>query len=178
MAYLAARHIGIMPEVIQQAVYTFSGVPGRLNKYKLGRDIVAYIDYAHTPSSMQAVLSTLRTQTNHLIVVFGAGGERDLLKRPVMGSIAAEHADGVVLTTDNPRSEEPEKIIQDILAGIPEQALNKVHCEYDRAVAIKYAYSLAQEGSIIALLGKGPDEYQLIQGNKYHFSEREVLKSL
>ncbi len=178
MAYLVARSLHILPEVIQQAVYSFTGVPGRLNKYPLEHDIVAYIDYAHTPSSMKAVLSTLRTETEQLIVVFGAGGERDPIKRPFMGGLAVEHADNVILTTDNPRSEEPEKIMQDILAGIQEALMHKVHIEYDRALAIKHAYSLAQPGAIIALLGKGPDEYQLVQGNKYYFSEREILKSL
>jgi UDP-N-acetylmuramoyl-L-alanyl-D-glutamate--2,6-diaminopimelate ligase len=84
----------------------------------------------------------------------------------------------VILTSDNPRSEEPEKIMQDILSGVPESMMHKVHIEYDRAQAIKHAYSVAREGAIIALLGKGPDEYQLVQGNKYYFSEREILKSL
>jgi len=167
-----------LPEIIQQALYSFTGVPGRLNKYPLERDIVAYIDYAHTPSSMKAVLSTLRTETEQLIVVFGAGGERDPIKRPFMGGLAVEYADNVILTTDNPRSEEPEKIMQDILAGIPEYLIHKTHIEYDRAAAIRYAYSIAQPGAIIALLGKGPDEYQLVQGTKHYFSEREILKSL
>jgi UDP-N-acetylmuramyl-tripeptide synthetase/amino acid carrier protein len=178
MAYLVARSLNILPEVIQQAVSTFTGVPGRLNKYALDRDIVAYIDYAHTPSSMKAVLSTLRSETEQLIVVFGAGGERDPVKRPFMGGLAVEYADIVILTTDNPRSEEPEKIMQDILSGIPENMMHKVTIEYDRAAAIRYAYSVAQPGAIIALLGKGPDEYQLVQGTKHYFSEREILKSL
>ncbi len=178
MAYLLARSLGVDPEIIQQAVYNFAGVPGRLNKYELAGDVIAYIDYAHTPSSMKAVLSTLRSETQHLIVVFGAGGDRDVIKRPIMGSLAVEYADAVILTTDNPRGEDPEKIMQDILAGIPEQSMDKVSLEYDRALAIKYAYSLSKEGSIIALLGKGPDEYQLVQENKYHFSEREILESL
>jgi UDP-N-acetylmuramyl-tripeptide synthetase len=178
MAYLVGRQLGIVPSVIQQAIYSFAGVPGRLNKYELERDIVAYIDYAHTPSSMQAVLSTLRGETQQLVVVFGAGGERDAIKRPIMGGFAVECADAVILTSDNPRSEEPEKIMQDILSGVPESMMHKVHIEYDRAQAIKHAYSVAREGAIIALLGKGPDEYQLVQGNKYYFSEREILKSL
>lgn len=178
MAYLVSRSLNILPEVIQQAVYSFTGVPGRLNKYPLENDIVAYIDYAHTPSSMKAVLSTLRTETEQLIVVFGAGGERDPVKRPFMGGLAVEYADNVIVTTDNPRSEEPEKIMQDILSGISETLMAKVHIEYDRTAAIRYAYSVAQPGAIIALLGKGPDEYQLIQGKKYYFSERDILKSL
>lgn len=178
MAYLVARSLGIMPEVIQSAVSTFTGVPGRLNKYELDRGIVAYIDYAHTPSSMKAVLSTLRSETQQLIVVFGAGGERDPIKRPFMGGLAVEYADMVVLTTDNPRFENPEKIMQDILAGVPENLVHKIYVEHDRAQAIRHAYTIAQEGAIIAILGKGPDEYQLVQGIKHHFSERAILKSL
>lgn len=178
MAYTVSKFLGIAPEVIQNAVYTFSGVPGRLNRYELAKDVTAYIDYAHTPSSFKAVLSTLREQTEQLIVVFGAGGERDSVKRPIMGTIASDYADVIIITTDNPRSEEPEKIIQEIISGIPVSMLDRVHIEYDRAVAIRHAYSVAQPGAVIALLGKGPDEYQIVQGIKYYFSEREILKSL
>ncbi len=178
MAYLVARALHVAPEVIQQAIGSFTGVPGRLNKYPLEREVTAYIDYAHTPSSMQAVLSALRPETQQLIVVFGAGGERDPFKRPVMGGLTAEIADAVILTTDNPRSEDPEKIMHDIREGISETLMSKVHQEYDREVAIRHAYAIANPGSIIVLLGKGPDEYQLVQGKKYYFSEREILKTL
>lgn len=178
MAYLVAHRLEIAPERIQQAVSTFAGVPGRLNKYPLTQDVVAYIDYAHTPSSIKAVLSTLRSETEQLIVVFGAGGERDPVKRPFMGGIAVEYADLVILTTDNPRSEDPVTIMDHIVAGITDDKKPKVHIEYDRAAAIAYAYAQARAGAIIALLGKGPDEYQLVNGVKHHFSEREILQSL
>jgi len=158
-----------------EALSHFPGVPGRMNWYQLPRGVRACIDYAHTPASFQGILSELRRHTNHLIVVFGAGGERDTVKRPLMGSIAAQLADEVIVTSDNPRFEDPEKIIQDICSGITQRTVVR---ELDREKAIQRAYHRARSGSIIAVLGKGPDEYQIIQGNKYSFSEREILENL
>lgn len=153
-------------------------MPGRLEKYALPNNAYCYIDYAHNPSSFYAVLSTLRQFTPHLIVVFGAGGERDAAKRPMMGAAAAEFADTIILTADNPRSEDPATIAQHIALGIPEHLRTKIICELDREKAIKMAYTLSQPDSIIALLGKGPDEYQIVQGNKTRFSEKEILQTL
>lgn len=173
-----AHSFSIEYDVINQALQSFTGVPGRLEKYLLPNGATAFIDYAHNPSSYQALLSTLRTFTHHLIVVFGCGGERDATKRPMMGAIASQLADQIILTTDNPRSEEPQDIINNILAGISQENYHKVLHELDRQQAIKKAYALSKPGSIIALLGKGPDEYQLIKGVKYPFSEKSILKSL
>ncbi len=178
MAFMLARALNIPAHVTQKSISTFAGVPGRLNKYSLAQDITAYIDYAHTPSSMKAVLETLRVETAQLIVVFGAGGNRDVVKRPIMGAIAATYADHIILTTDNPRHEEPERIIEDIVAGIPQDCVQKICKEPDREKAIRLAHSLAGPGAIVLLLGKGPDEYQIIQDNKFYFSEREILRSL
>lgn len=172
-----AHTLGIGYTVIQEAFLTFKGTPGRLERYMLPNGALGCIDYAHNPSSFEAILSTLRVLTPHLIVVFGAGGDRDLLKRPLMGALAARIADMVILTSDNPRSEDPYAIIQAIKEGIQGEDMAKVSIEIDREVAIKKAYTHSKKNSIIALLGKGPDEYQIIQGKKYPFSEAAILRS-
>lgn len=173
-----ALALGIALADIQKALIDFAGVPGRLTKYALPNGATAFIDYAHTPSSVEAVLSTLRPMTHNLIVVSGAGGERDKDKRPIMGMIMATYADSCIFTSDNPRSEEPADIVQALIAGISPEDSAKVLIELDREMAIRRAYERSSNGSIIALLGKGPDEYQLIRGVKIPFSERAILGSL
>lgn len=170
--------LGLAPEAIANGIKSFERVPGRLERYQLPNGANCFIDYAHNPSSYQAVLSMVRSLTPHLIVVFGCGGERDRTKRPIMGAIAAEIADMVVLTSDNPRSENAQDILHDILAGIDESKQTKVICELDREQAIKTAYAHSKAGSVIMLLGKGPDEYQLISGQKFPFSEKNIVRSL
>lgn len=173
-----AHFLGITPNHIEQGFLTFPGVPGRLAHYPLPNGASCYIDYAHNPSSYQAVLSTLSTLTDHLIVIFGAGGERDKSKRPVMGAIAAEYASLVVVTSDNPRTEQPEQIIEDICAGIPAEKQRSVIRELDREKAIKKAYNLSRPGSVLVLLGKGTDEYQIVGTTKTFFSEAAIVQSL
>ena len=168
----------VSDQAVRKALETFGGVPGRLEKYELPNGALGIIDYAHNPSSFEAVLSELRKLTNHLIVVFGCGGERDSSKRPMMGAIAALTADTVIVTADNPRSEQIEMINRDILEGIAPVSMHKVTVEPDREKAIRYAYQVSRAGSIIVLLGKGPDEYQIIQGVTYPFSEKSILKNL
>lgn len=170
--------LGIAPEHIALAIETFGYVPGRLERYQLPNGASCFIDYAHNPSSYQAVLSMVRTMTSHLIVVFGCGGERDRTKRPLMGHIASTIADLVVITSDNPRSENINDISNDILAGIDPEYRTRVLCEFDREQAIKVAYAHSQAGSVIMLLGKGPDEYQLIGTQKFPFSEKAIVASL
>src|SRR5690606_15402348 len=137
---------GISLESFTQLIQTFPGVPGRMEHYTLPNGALGVIDYAHNPSSFEAVLSTLATMTNHLIVVFGAGGERDKEKRPIMGAIAARYCQYIVLTSDNPRSENPYTIICDIISGIDPKSSCIVDYELDRSVAIKKAYDLSKEG--------------------------------
>lgn len=173
-----ALTLGVEPTVIAQALNSFLRVPGRLERYLLPNGAIAFIDYAHNPSSYEAVLSLLSTFSNNLIVVFGAGGERDRTKRPKMGCIAARYGHVLILTSDNPRSEDPDFIADEVYAGIPVRSQNNVIRELDREKAIKKAYELSQPGSIIVLLGKGPDEYQIIGKIKYPFSEATILKSL
>lgn len=173
-----ALSLAVSPSSIVQALTTFTRVPGRMEKHVLPNGAQCFIDKAHNPSSFNAVLSALRPQTNHLIVVFGAGGQRDRTMRPMMGNLAAQYADVIILTSDDPRSENPEQIIQDMYAGISQESLGKVFIEPGRQQAIIKAYNLSKSNSIIALLGKGSEEYQIIGEVKHYFSEREILRSL
>ena len=170
--------LGIDNKVLKTGLRSFTGVPGRLERFVLKNGATAFIDFAHNPASYEAVLSTLRPLSSHIIVVFGAGGDRDVTKRPVMGRIAAQLSDVVIVTADNPRSEDPQDITQQVIAGIEPNDLPKVLVEIDREKAIKKAYSLSRADSMIVLLGKGPDEYQIIKGVKYPFSESAILKAL
>ncbi len=169
---------GIESKKIEKALATFTGVPGRLERFQLPNGAQAFIDYAHNPSSFQAIFTLLRPLSDHVIAVFGTGGDRDKAKRPIMGTIASTHADIIILTTDNPRSEDPKEIIKELEAGIPAEHAHKVHIELDREKAIRKAYALAKPHSILALLGKGAEEYQLVQGVKISFNERAILRSL
>ncbi|MCA9770142.1 UDP-N-acetylmuramoyl-L-alanyl-D-glutamate--2,6-diaminopimelate ligase [Candidatus Dependentiae bacterium] len=171
-----ATSLGVSPESIQRALQSFKPLPGRLDRYQLPNGALCFIDYAHNPSSYQAVLSLLKKITNHLIVVFGAGGNKDKTKRPMMGCIASQYADILVLTSDNPRTEDPQAILNDILVGISPQ--KRVICELDREIAITIAYRLSHSGSVIAVLGKGPDEYQIIGATFHYFSDKKVVLSL
>ncbi len=177
-ALILAQALGIKEDVLVYASASCGKVPGRMDRYVLRNGAQCIIDHAHTPSSFESVLSTLRSLTQQLIVVFGCGGERDAIKRPLMGSRAVAHADVVVLTTDNPRSEKPEAIIADIMQGIGDGDQRKVIVIHDRKEAIEYAYNRSRMGSIIALLGKGSDEYQHVGTVKTPFSEAAIIKSL
>lgn len=173
-----ALKIDIDPVIIASALQSFPGVSGRLERFVMPNSAQCIIDYAHNPASYHAVLSLLRLQTNQLIVVFGAGGGRDIKKRSAMGRLAAKFADVVLVTSDNPRLEDPNKIITDIIGGIPSEQIHKVIRDLDREQAIVRAYALSRSGSIIAILGKGTNEYQIIGKVKSYFSEREIIKQL
>ena len=172
---LCTKLLGLNVNKIEQAITNFMPAPGRLEIYKLPNGARGVVDYAHTPSSFSSVLNLLRSQTNHLIIVFGAGGGRDPIKRPVMGQIATQLCDLVILTNDNPRQEDPEQIIKQIIGG---QSQDKILVEQDRGLAIKLAYRNSTPTSIIVLLGKGPDEYQMVGDQKYFFSDRNQLLEL
>jgi len=177
-ALCMARALGLNANNVAGALEKFPGIPGRLQRHQLPNGAVGIIDYAHNPLSFEAVLSTLRPMTRQLIVVFGAGGDRDPSRRAQMGNIAARYADHIVLTSDNPRTEDPAAIIEDIFTGMSETDRSKVSRELDREAAIRYAYRLSCNGAILALLSKGPDEYQIVGDRVTRFSEREILESL
>lgn len=146
---------------------------GRLEKYVLSNNIQVFIDYAHTPSSFENLFTTVRPWTEQLVVLFGAGGGKDHEKRPLMGKIADQYADVIFITSDNPRHENPQIIANEIVAGVTKK--EKVVIELDREVAIQKALAIAQPGAVILLLGKGPDEYQLVGEVKTFFSEKEII---
>ena len=143
--------------------------------------IFAIIDYAHTPDALKNILSTLgdiRQKPAKIITVFGAGGDRDKTKRPEMGKIAARLSDLVIITSDNPRTENPKDIINDIVAGIEEKAKEKVLEIEDRRQAIKTALKLADKNDIVLIAGKGHEDYQEINGKKFPFSDKETVKTI
>lgn len=170
--------LGIDGKEIATALQNFDHVPGRLQKYTLPNNATCFIDYAHNPSSYESVLSTLRSLTPHLIVVCGAGGDRDKQKRPLMGLLAATYADIVIFTSDNPRSEDPRFIVQEMIAGLTKEVNAHIIVELDREKAIQKAYACSNASSLIALLGKGTDHYQIVGNKKFYFNEQEIIKQL
>jgi len=156
-------------------------VDGRFNYIRTSNAITAIVDYAHTPDALQNVLGTIQSIRNHkekIITVVGAGGNRDAAKRPVMAKIACNLSDRVILTSDNPRFEEPEAILDDMKKGIEPQFTNKVLVIVNRKDAIKTACALAQPGDIILVAGKGHETYQEIKGVRYPFDDKMVLKEV
>jgi UDP-N-acetylmuramoyl-L-alanyl-D-glutamate--2,6-diaminopimelate ligase len=137
------------------------------------------IDYAHSPDGLEKVLQTLRQiSRSRIICVFGCGGERDVGKRPVMGRIAAELADVAIVSSDNPRDEDPHAIIADVLEGMKGRGRCQVITEPDRARAVVLALKKAKEGDIVLLAGKGHEDYQVLAGGKIHLDERDIVFSI
>ena len=174
-AIVAAIELGIPVKTAADAIGELHGVKGRAEVVPTGTDYTVIIDYAHTPDGLKNILSTFREcKKNRLIVVFGCGGDRDKTKRPIMGNVAVHNADYVIVTSDNPRTEDPEAIINDILEGI-----KGIHTPYkvivNRKEAIKYALSIARKDDIIVLAGKGHETYQILNSGTIHFDEREVV---
>ncbi len=155
-----------------------TGVPGRMEVVPADKPYTILIDYAHTPDGLENVISCVREITQgKVITVFGCGGDRDKTKRPLMGKIATRLSDVTVITSDNPRSEDPDEIIKDIVAGVSKHA-KKVIVEPDRKNAIKKAMSIAQAGDIIILAGKGQETYQILASGKIDFDERKVVAQI
>ncbi|MBD2666448.1 UDP-N-acetylmuramoylalanyl-D-glutamate--2, 6-diaminopimelate ligase [Richelia sinica FACHB-800] len=173
----AVVHLGLDLQVVADAIPEFPGVPGRMERVQISpdQDISVIVDYAHTPDSLENLLKAARPFIpGKMICVFGCGGDRDRTKRPKMGKIAAELADLAVVTSDNPRTEDPEKILQDVLAGIPETVEPMVIC--DRATAIRTAILQAKPGDGVLLAGKGHEDYQILGTEKIHFDDREQAR--
>ncbi len=159
-----------------KALHELQGVKGRAEVVPTGKDFHVIIDYAHTPDGLSNILETFRdVPKNRLIALFGCGGDRDKTKRPQMGEIAARLADFVIVTSDNPRTEDPSAIIKDIVAGMKDVKTPYVVIE-NRIEAIKYAISHAVRDDIIVLAGKGHETYQILSTGKIHLDEREVVK--
>lgn len=176
MAATICKHLEIAYTQISKAVGSFTGVPGRMQKHTLTNGALGFVDFAHEPTSMEAVLNLLRPFTQHLIVVFGCGGDRNPQRRSLMGNCAARLADTIIVTSDNPRSEDPNKIIDEIIEGIAPELRGKIERNVDRAEAIQHAAALSKNTSIIAVLGKGHETYQIIGDKQIPFDDMQELK--
>ncbi|MFM7652006.1 MAG: UDP-N-acetylmuramoyl-L-alanyl-D-glutamate--2,6-diaminopimelate ligase [Vulcanococcus sp.] len=170
---------GLPLHPLLEALADFRGVPGRMERVQVGRQEcregslpAVLVDYAHTPDGLESALNACRPFTRgRLICVFGCGGDRDRTKRPQMGAIAARLADQLVLTSDNPRTEDPQQILKDVVAGIPDGTALEVQA--DRAKAIAGAIAAAEPGDLVLIAGKGHEDYQILGSTKIHFDDRE-----
>ena len=176
--YSTAVELGIPKDEVLTALSTLESAPGRLEVIMCPRDLAVVIDYAHTPDALENVLETLRAVApkRELVCLFGCGGDRDRSKRPEMAAIAEKLADKVIVTSDNPRTEDPEAIIAEIMSGF--KSTRKVVKITSREDAIRAAVQFATPGSTILLAGKGHETYQIIGTEKKHFDEREIVKSV
>ena len=177
--YGAAVMLGEKPENVLLVMSTLKSVSGRLDPIQSPEGYTAIVDYAHTPDALENVLNAIHEVLEgkgHVITVCGAGGNRDKGKRPLMAQEAVKLSDKVIITSDNPRFEEPQDIINDMLAGLDDQQMKKVVSIVDRREAIRTACMLAQKGDVILVAGKGHEDYQEIKGVKHHFDDKEVLR--
>ena len=177
--YAAAVMLGKSPEDVQVVMSTLHSVSGRLEPIHSPEGYTAVVDYAHTPDALENVLNAIHEVLDgkgHVITVCGAGGNRDKGKRPLMAQEAVKQSDKVIITSDNPRFEEPQDIINDMLAGLNAQQMKKVISIVDRREAIRTACMMAQKGDVILIAGKGHENYQEIKGVKHHFDDHEVVK--
>ncbi|NJK67585.1 MAG: UDP-N-acetylmuramoyl-L-alanyl-D-glutamate--2,6-diaminopimelate ligase [Microcoleus sp. CSU_2_2] len=173
----AALELGLDLSAIVDKLSQFSGVPGRMERVQISadQDISVIVDYAHTPDSLENLLKASRPFiAGQMICVFGCGGDRDRTKRPIMGKIVAELADLAVVTSDNPRTEVPDRILDDVIAGIPPEVKPIVMC--DRAAAIRNAIINAKPGDGVLIAGKGHEDYQILGTEKVHFDDREQAR--
>ncbi|MBM7855934.1 UDP-N-acetylmuramoyl-L-alanyl-D-glutamate--2,6-diaminopimelate ligase [Desulfohalotomaculum tongense] len=172
---------GFAGETVKSALENVTGVAGRFEPVDCGQPFAVVVDYAHTPDGLENILKTARQITNNrLITVFGCGGDRDRSKRPVMGEIGTRYSDLAVITSDNPRTEDPGKIIDDILVGVKKIAGNKHKHKVipERRDAIAYAIKEAAAGDVVVIAGKGHETYQIIGTTKYHFDDRAVAAAV
>ncbi|MBR7086248.1 MAG: UDP-N-acetylmuramoyl-L-alanyl-D-glutamate--2,6-diaminopimelate ligase [Prevotella sp.] len=180
--YGAAVMLGKQPEEILVAMSTLKSVNGRLEPVHSPDGFTAIVDYAHTPDALENVLNAIHEvldgKGGKIITVCGAGGNRDKGKRPLMAQEAVRQSDRVVITSDNPRFEDPQAIIDDMLAGLDAKQMKKVVSIVDRKEAIRAACMMAEKGDVVLVAGKGHEDYQEIQGVKHHFDDKEVLREV
>ena len=191
----AGFSLGLKPGAISSGIARLASVPGRLERIDSGRGFSVLVDYAHTPDALERVLRVVRPFTRgKLIAVFGCGGDRDRGKRPIMGEIAARLIDLAVLTSDNPRSENPVKILEEIEVGIKKTGIKKFpipnlkskienlkldrgyFVELDRRAAIHLSLRFARPGDLVVIAGKGHEDYQILGSKRIHFDDREVVR--
>jgi UDP-N-acetylmuramoyl-L-alanyl-D-glutamate--2,6-diaminopimelate ligase len=179
--YGAAVMLGKAPEDILVILSTLKSVSGRLEPIHAPEGYTAIVDYAHTPDALENVLNAIHEVLDgkgKVITVCGAGGNRDKGKRPLMAQEAVKQSDRVIITSDNPRFEEPQDIINDMLAGLDQKQMKKVISIVDRREAIRTACMMAEKGDVILIAGKGHEDYQEIQGVKHHFDDKEVVREI
>ena len=179
--YATASLLGEDDAEILTKLSAIKSAPGRFEAVAKESEVIAIVDYAHTPDALENVLKTInnfRTRNETVITVVGCGGNRDKQKRPEMASIATKYSDKVVLTSDNPRNEEPQAIIDDMMEGVSASSFKKVVSILDRKEAIKTAVMMASPNDIILVAGKGHETYQEVKGVKHHFDDREILTEL
>ena len=179
--YAASDLLGLKNDELIRLISESEPVPGRFEIIRSKGGVTAVVDYAHTPDALENILKALgkiKKQKKQIITVVGAGGDRDKGKRPVMAGIAVNNSDKVILTSDNPRTENPQKIIDDMFKGVEKNEKRKVLILVDRKEAIKIACMLAEKGDMILIAGKGHETYQEINGVKYHFDDREVVAGM
>lgn len=169
-------------EIVKSALKRLTTIKGRFETLISDKTPVTIIDYAHTPDALEKVLNSIKEILNtkkekgRIITVFGAGGDRDKSKRPIMGKVVSELSDSIIITSDNPRTEDPKKIINNILEGIVRQ--DNVFVELDRKTAIEKAFEIAKPNDVIVIAGKGHEEYQIIGKDKIKFSDREIVENI
>jgi UDP-N-acetylmuramoyl-L-alanyl-D-glutamate--2,6-diaminopimelate ligase len=176
-AFAAGRHFGLASEQVAAGIEALRSVPGRLERVDCGQPFGVFVDYAHTGDALLKLVEAVRPVTpKRMILVFGCGGDRDRGKRPVMGSIAAEHSDLPILTSDNPRTEDPLKIIEEVEKGmIGLRDRSEYRVIPDRREAIDKAVAAAQPGDVVLVAGKGHEDYQILGEKRIHFDDREEL---
>lgn len=169
-----------MPSILA-SMAGFKAVPGRFERVDEGQDFAVVVDYAHTPDGLENILKTAREMTDgRVLIAFGCGGDRDRTKRPIMGGLAARYADVTVITSDNPRSEDPESILQEVYKGACNEVRpgSEVICEPDRATAIKKVIGMAMSGDVVLIAGKGHEDYQILKDKTIHFDDREEARKV
>lgn len=179
--YAAAVCMGRGAEDVLVALSTLRPVNGRFETIRSREGVTAIVDYAHTPDALVNVLSTVNEilkRRGEVITVCGAGGNRDKGKRPIMAQEAVKNSDRVIITSDNPRFEEPQEIINDMLAGLDKEQMRKVISIVDRKEAIRTACMMARPGDVVLVAGKGHEDYQEVKGVKHHFDDHEVIKGV
>ncbi len=177
-AAAACLSLGVPAELIQKGLESVRGVSGRFERLETGTDYSVILDYAHTPDGLENILKTAKGMTKgRIITLFGCGGDRDAFKRPIMGEIAGRYSDHCIVTSDNPRTEDPMRIISDIIPGIKKTACPYVVIE-NRREAIAYALENCLKEDVLILAGKGHETYQLIQGMTYPFDEKEIVAEI
>lgn len=176
-----ALHDGATTDQIREATAHITNVPGRFERISSGQDFTVVVDYAHTEDALLRLLTAAQAlKTDRIITVFGCGGDRDRGKRPKMGRAAVEYSDVVILTSDNPRTEDPMAILHEVEIGVREALVRRTHVQYhlvlDRREAIGIAIREARQGDMVLIAGKGHEDYQIIGTKKFHFDDREVVR--